>query len=58
MCRRACVGRLAGPASRGTGGFGTVSLGERKDMRVPELLVPASSLEVLRIAVVLGADAV
>ena len=27
-------------------------------MRVPELLVPASSLEVLRIAVVFGADAV
>lgn len=58
MCGRACVGRLVGPASRGTGGFGTVSLGERKDMRVPELLVPASSLEVLRIAVVFGADAV
>ena len=27
-------------------------------MRVPELLVPASSLEVLKIAVVFGADAV
>ena len=28
------------------------------DMRHPELLVPASSLEVLKIAVVFGADAV
>ena len=27
-------------------------------MRVPELLVPASSLEVLKVAVVFGADAV
>ena len=27
-------------------------------MRVPELLVPASSLEVLKVAVIFGADAV
>ena len=31
---------------------------ENYNMRVPELLVPASSLEVLKIAVVFGADAV
>ncbi|MFS6558206.1 collagenase-like protease, partial [Parabacteroides distasonis] len=31
---------------------------EKIDMGVPELLVPASSLEVLKIAVVFGADAV
>ena len=27
-------------------------------MRIPELLVPASSLEVLQVAVIFGADAV
>ncbi len=36
------------------------SIAERKDpeMKMPELLVPASSLEVLKIAVIYGADAV
>ena len=36
----------------------TVSVRKEEQMRVPELLIPASSLEVLKTAVIFGADAV